>query len=112
MDYDGTIDVVSTDVGCRIKGVGIKLTERLETEEDNFCFAKGSVVRDFVRWAPEIGGVIGGVVGGFVGSGVFSVATIPGGFVVGSRVGAAVLTVYTIGERITGTRAKWPGRPG
>jgi hypothetical protein len=112
MDYDGTIDVVSTDVGCRIKGVGIKLTERLETEEENFCFAEENFVRGLVRWAPEIGAVIGGVVGGLAGSGFFSLATAPGGGVVGSRVGAAVLTVYTVTEKITGTRAIWPGRPG
>jgi hypothetical protein len=50
MDYDGTIDLVSTNAGCTIKGVSVKLKKRLDTGEDNFCFApEQSTLRKAVR---------------------------------------------------------------
>jgi hypothetical protein len=108
MDYDGIVDLVSTDEDCKIKGVSIKLIERKETGEDNFCFAQESFVRKGMRWTPEIGAVLGGAAG-FLG-GPFAELSVPAGAVIGSRIGAAVFTVYTVGEKFVGSRSYWPGR--
>ncbi len=109
MDFDGKIDIVSTKLDCKIPGVTVELVERNSLgDEPNFCFAPGSKIRTAIRWVPEAGILLGGVAG--LLGGPLAGVSVPGGMVVGQRVGAAIFTAYVVVEKFTGSADIWPGK--